>query len=217
MVSKKSYDHNRALQDTAALRGQLAHLLAFISIDTDGSISGIRQSGQSGVFPLSTVDVNTFINANNGTQQLTTGWNIQALDAQPNSEYVIDCDFHGTFENQTLQWAILIDGVSVVSRQIGSAFFTAGTAFDGWVEGVVQVQTTGTTGTISACLRGGVGIDGNRSSGTNNNNAVISARAVGLTLDTTAGHNIGIYSTWGGSTAGQTIVGYGSKFTRYGK
>jgi hypothetical protein len=193
---------------------------AFTSLYADtasGALSAGRVSGYQGALPVVRTGTSTLTNANNGTQAITTAWPIPAGDAKAGSVYEVEVQFDGTFQNQTLTWGMSIDGGAPQAQtSIGAGFFVAATVFDGVARIKLMILTTGAAGTFNAFTDGLIGPVTNRSSGTNNNNGAIGGRALGGIIDTTAAHTIAVTAAWGGSTAGQTISGYGSIVTRKG-
>ena len=99
---------------------------------------------------------------------------------------------------------------------IGAAFFGLGAAVDGHIRARMLVRNTGAAGQVDFSVSGGVGLTGTRSSGTNNNNAYLSAVQANVAHDTTVSHTIAVYAVFGAAAAGQLITGHGSEFTRKG-
>lgn len=190
---------------------------AVLYCDSNGILRVMNNSGAGGVPAITRADTTQHTNANNGTQLISTAWTIPADDLQVGTIYMVETLFTGTFENQTLTWNSRFDSTDRAGVTIGSGFFTSGTGFNGYIRVYVQCLSTGSNGTAVQWCEGGVGVAGTRSSGTNNNNAFLSSNlSVTFTVDTTASHTIAASAGWGGSTAGQTITGNGSKVTRSG-
>lgn len=194
-----------------------------IALGAGAGVSGnptfAMTSGQAGYLPVVQTDTSVNPNANViGAHQVTVAWTIDATDAQAGTVYEIEVPFDGTFENQTLTFSLSIDGsaTGLAQATIGAGFFPAGTSFNGTIRVKLQVITAGVSGTVKCFSDGGLGITGTRSSGVNNNDTYLSGRDLSQSLDTTVVHNIRVNTTWGGSTAGQVVTGYGSKFTRSG-
>lgn len=166
----------------------------------------------------SLTDTSTNANANNGTQLLTKAWTIPAYDALAGTVYEIEVPFSGTVENtHTLGFVPNFNGSSVATSggdTLSATFFGAATAFTGIVTLIVQILTTGTGGTCNFFIDGGLGQNAPQVSGTA---TFLTSQATGHAIDTTSSNTIAVNSVWGGSTAGQTVTGRGSTFTRRGR
>lgn len=177
-------------------------------------------TGFSGTPALVQVDNTDDTNANNGTQPCTEQWPIPANDAQAGTVYEVETPYNGTFETSSIGFKPRLNGSGVTTSggdTTGPSFFpTAGTSFAGNVRVRMIVRTTGASGTADFFVEGGIGINGNRSSGSNNNNGYLSSQATTVALDTTVANTLGINSVWGASVASQTVVCHGSVFTRKG-
>lgn len=161
------------------------------------------------------VDTSVLTNGNlSGLIPITASWGIDANDGV-GTIYEVETSFSGTYENQTMTWSVAVDGAVAAFCAIGSGFFPSGTAFNGHIVAGLQVTSLGPTGTITAYVKGGVGITATRSSASVNA-TYLSGIATGITFDTTSPHTVSAGTQWTGSTAGQTITGFGSRYTRSG-
>lgn len=201
MVAKKAYDHNRALQDTAALRGQLGNMQQRLTL------SSVVQ-----------VDAGTGTNANvAGAHGISAIWNINSTDMNAGTIFEIEAPFQATMQGQNLELGLSIDGSATftVNDTIGGGIVGAGIIITGIVRVIMQILTTGSSGTFNAFTFGSVGqasvVTSFTNSGSLNGNP-----AFGGAIDTTIAHNIRINSQWIVSATGQTVSAYGSKFTRSG-
>lgn len=164
-------------------------------------------------------DTTTRVNSNqSAATPISVAWTIPAWDALPGTLYEIAVPFTVTMESQTLQLGLSVDGSSsfAASDTIGGAIVGAGTGLSGRIRVFLQVLAAGAGGSFSAWVEGVV-----RQAGVNSlftNSAVLAGPvAASVPLDTTVSHTIQVSSLWGGSAAGQTVSGFGSRLTRRGR
>ena len=194
-------------------------LQAWLYANANGNPAAVLPSGLTGTLPVIQTDISTNTNANNGTQLLSVNWTIPAGDAQVGTVYEIEVPFNGTFETATLGFKPNLSGVTQTTSggdTVGGAFFSAGQGFQGTVRLKMVVKTIGGAGTVDLFIDGGLGFNGNRSSGTNNNDTTLNSQSIAMAFNTTISNTLSVNSVWGASVASQTITGRGSKFTRSG-
>ena len=181
------------------------------------SFTVVEQSGLSGFPVITSTDTTTPAAVNNTVAAaITAAYTISAKDSQAGTVYEIEVPFTGTTEGQTVQWGVLLDSTTRAGTTIGPAFFGLGTAVDGDIKAQMLVRTAGAAGQVDFSVKGGVGLSGTRSSGTNNNDAYLSAVQANVAHDTTVSHTLAVYAVFGAAAAGQVITGHGSVFTRKG-
>lgn len=184
---------------------------------TTGNLAQVTPAGLTGSLPAVITDTTTPAASNNTVAAaITASYTIPANDSKAGTVYEIEVPFNGTAEGQTIQWGVLLDSTSRSGTTIGSAFFSLGAAFDGHVKARMLVRNTGAAGQVDFSVSGGVGLTGTRSSGTNNNNAYLSAVQANVAHDTTVSHTLAVYAVFGAAAAGQLVTGHGSVFTRKG-
>jgi Type VI secretion system/phage-baseplate injector OB domain len=186
--------------------------------DSNGNPSVILPSGLTGAVPVVQTDVTTHTNTNGGTEAISTVWSIPANDAQVGTVYELALPFSGETGSVAgqLGWQVAISGTAFGNTNIGPGFFSTLTQFNGDITATLQVTRTGTTGTAILSLKGGVGINNTRSSGTNNNNAYLSSVTTISPFNTTINSTLTVQSVWASGSTAATITGFGSKFTRSG-
>jgi len=189
------------------------------TVTLSGRPSGLTNAAFSGTFPIVQTDTTAKTNANNGTQLMTVAWAIPANDAVVGTIYEVEAEFNGTFETATLGFKPNLSGTVETTSggdTIGGGFFSAGQAFSGHITLKAMITTAGSSGKVSLFIDGGIGINANRSSGSNNNNAYLSSQSTSVAFDTTSAQTIAISSVWGSSVASQTVSCGGSQLTRKG-
>lgn len=152
-----------------------------------------------------------------GPQRISAIYNIPANDMKAGTVFEIDVPWTCQMQGQTLQLGLSVDGAAAfaVSETIGAAIVTPGVGLNGWTKVSVQCQSSGAGGTALLACYGMV--RQNASNVLFSNSAVMCARPQdAAAFDTTVAHNIRINTLWGGSAAGQTVTGYGSKCVRLG-
>jgi hypothetical protein len=184
---------------------------------TGTSVEVMTGSGAFGYVPLVQVDAATYTATSTGYTAITKAWSIPANTAQFTTMYEVEVPFFGLFENQTLTWTLWLNSSQQgAAITIGPAFFPSASNFAGTIRAKLQVVSTGGSGAASVFLDGGVGNAGTRSSGTNNNNGYLSSTYSTIAFNTTAANTVAVAAEWGATASGETITGYGSKFTRLG-
>jgi hypothetical protein len=193
----------------------------FLYADVNGNPVIATQSGLTAYPPLTQADTGTNTLGNSTSPvALTRTWNIPAGDAVASGTlctiYEIETTLNGTVEAASrLNLGVIIDGTFTLLAPIVPGY-AAGDNFTGTVRLKLEVTATGgiTMGTWNEIM------DGSIQDGTATRTPATSMAAngirIGIAVDTTVTHNIAIGASWNAAIAGQTVTGYGSKYTRYG-
>lgn len=186
--------------------------------NVNGNPAAETSTGLAGQLPLVQTDPSTNTNANVvGAHGISAIWTIPANDMQAGTVYEIEVPWNATMEGQTLELGLSIDGSTTftVNTTLSGTIVGSGIVVNGVIRIIVQVITTGTSGTINCFTDGSVN-QASQPTLFSNSGGLAGNPALGVTLNTTVSHNIRVNSLWGASNAGQTVSGYGSKFTRSG-
>lgn len=186
--------------------------------NTNGTLSAIDQTGWAGQPPVIQADATTGTNANLvGATVLSAIFTIPANNLKVGTVFTIEMPYQATMEaTNTLQLGLSIDGSTsfTTSDTISAAIVGAGIGVRGVMRVILQCTSTGVSGKINTFTDGTTGQAG--ATATFANRGALTGQALNVTFDTTASHTIRINSLWGGSTAGQTVSGFGSRCIREG-
>jgi hypothetical protein len=175
--------------------------------------AAITPAGEPGTLPLVQTDTSTNTNANlSGSHALSVAENIEANDAQVGTIYEIEMPIQIIFETQSLELGISVNGSATYEAAftIPAGGFAAGDNITGILKATIQVLTTGASGTANFFMNG-ILYDHTGAAP-----AVVSGQNLANAFNTTVTNNVRFGSIWGAAAAGQTVSGYGCRFTRYG-
>jgi hypothetical protein len=187
---------------------------------TGTSIGGTSGSGMTGRIPMVQTSLQTFANANNGTQVMTTAWSIPAGDAQVGTTYEVWVPMAGMTASGTtsiLSFKPYYNGAVPTTSGgdgVGATAMAAGTAFTAKIRVTLVCTATGTGGTCDIFLEGGYTQEVNvQGSGSDN---FLSSQVTGLAFNTAIANTIAVATSWGAAGGGQTIGSVFSRLTRGG-
>jgi hypothetical protein len=194
-----------------------AQLFAGLSGATGSMFEWFDVSGTWG-FDRNMTDVGTHENNNaGGATAITETYTIPANTANSGIIYAIDVPLQIVMEGETLQLGLSLNGATAFTAwdTIGGAIVAAGIGLNGRLTVFAEITGNGTAGTLNAWVTGCV-----RQVGANvlfNNSAALAGVVqVNVSINTEVANTVCVNSLWGGSAAGQSVIGYGSKFTRSG-
>lgn len=181
-------------------------------------VTMLTSSGMAGRLPVVQTDIATHTNANSaGVITISAAWTIPANDAQVGTIYELEVPFQAVMEGNSLELGLSVNGSTsfTTDNVISGSIVSAGAAVVGTIRVKVVVITTGSSGTFNSFIDGTITAQAQTlftNSGSLSGNAV----GIGTAFNTTVSNNIRVNSQWGTTAAGQTVSGYGSKFTRSG-
>jgi hypothetical protein len=191
-----------------------------IAANTAGQLLTSNAASFTGAIPAFQVDTSV-LTANGasstGPTNITKAYVIPAGDPQVGTTYLISTSFTAEFETgSVMAWGININGTIYAQTGIGAGFFSAATSMFGQLTGQIQFNVIGASGASRISTYGGVGINGNRSAGPNNNNAWLGVVPGTVALNTSVANTVSIYAAYSALETGQTCSGVGSTFQRLG-
>lgn len=163
-------------------------------------------------------DTTKLTNANGtGAFRISAIYNIADHDSQIGTIYEIEVPFSATMQGNTLELGLSIDGAVgfTVNNTISGAIVGAGIGINGNIRVKIQVTAIGSGGFINAFTGGDVN-QASQPTTFANSGGLAGNIAGAVAWDATVAHTIRVNSLWGAANAGQTVSGWGSKFTRSG-
>lgn len=192
--------------------------------DVGGNPAVITPSGLSGNLPPVQTDISTQTVTATSFTALSTAWPIPANDAQPGTCYRFTFFGNGTMGTaaELLYWELQVFGKSVCNITMGATFMAASANFGWGLTAIVEVLTTGSSGTMKTAMWGAISVFTSSSSGTllsgGSNSSAATAGVVGQngsnTIATNAATTATLVSQWGAS--GCSITSFGSVMERLG-
>lgn len=192
--------------------------------DVGGNPAVITPSGLSGNLPPVQTDISTQTVTATSFTALSTAWAIPSNDAQPGTCYRFTFFGNGTMGTaaELLYWELDVFGKSVCNITMGATFMSVSTNFGWGLTAIVEVLTTGSSGTMKTAMWGGISVFTSSSSGTllsgGSNSSAATAGIVGQngsnTIATNAATTATLVAQWGAS--GCSITSFGSIMERLG-
>lgn len=210
MVAKTAYDHNRALQDVAAVRGQLNNLQAALALWPQTDALAVP----------TVVTAATF-------QNLTAQFPILANNANTKTIYRLSAwgDLNTPASAlQACRWAIsafgLTAGAGAAMCSVAASNLSASLSYEWKVEAVVVIVASGASGTAHNWINGTISqFEGSPSAPINDSSAnsiALTGGAGNTTIDTTVDTTFGLQSEWAVVETGQQVRYFGGMLERLG-
>lgn len=166
----------------------------------------------------SQTDITTNTLGNSTTAaKLSAAWTIPAFDASVGTTYIIEVPLTGTQETANLHLGVQFNGSGSTDLvPVGSVVVTtAGHGIVGTARVYVQCTAAGSGGTVN-CWIDGVLSDATVNRGNVPGLAVLTGFASAVSFSTIVSNTIAMEGFWSATSAGQTVIGNGSTFTRKG-
>jgi hypothetical protein len=192
------------------------------AVNSVNAMHEIMPSGNDRILDQSVTDQSQHANSGSASflavTALYTVTTSNASDSVAATVYEIETWGNGTWGTtaETLTFGLSINGATPIDQvTIGAALFAINTTFAWRVKYIVQVETTGVSGTVHVQCAGGIGAtNANRLS---SNTCSIDGHADAQAYNTTVQNTFQIKAAWGAAIASELITSFGSRFTRRGQ
>ena len=185
------------------------------SVQGSAMPAAITLPGYSGTIPLTASDTTTYTVTASTFTRLSNTWPVPANDNSAKTIYRLTAWGDLTTPASALQacrWRMNAFGQPVAQVSIAAAALAAGTTYDWSLTGIVQIISTGNSGTMRAKLSGSLGADGANliPGNTGSQSAGLASITDTTTIDTTTSTNITLQAEFAATEVSQQVRSIGN-------